>query len=102
MLDGRDVELKCHSIESGESLKDTVHMKMKVTFAGSDTLLGCTFTLGSPKFVGLIIGVGKISFISVLATLGMMVGERRFVSFTIGEEELSEGTNVVSGRILAT
>ena len=102
-LDGRDVELKRHSIESGKSSKDIVHTKMKVTFAGSDTLLGCTFTLGSPKFVGLIIGVGKISLISVLIMLGVMVSEGCSVSFTIGDEELSVGTtDIVSGRILAT
>ena len=101
VLDGRDVELKCHRIESGKPPKDTVHMKMKVTFAGSSTLLGCTFTLGSPKFVGIIVGVGSVSFISVLELLGVMVGEGRF---TIGDEELRVGiaTDLVSGRILAT
>ena len=76
-------------------------MNMKVTFAGSNTLLGCTFTLGSPKFVGIIVGVGKASFISVLEILGVMVGGG---CVTIGDEELRVGipTDLVSGRILAT
>lgn len=76
-----------------------MHTKMKVTFAGSNTLLGCTFTLGSPMLVGVMVGVGKASRISVL--VGVMVGVG---SFTTGDEELCVGivTDLVSGRILAT
>ena len=99
VLDGRDVELKCHWIESGKLSKDTVHTKMKVTFAGSSTLFGCTVTLGSPTFVGVIVGVGKI-FISELEILGVMVGDS---CFTIGDEALRVGTvtDLISGRLLA-
>lgn len=99
VLDGREVELKCHRIESGKSLKDTVHTKMKVTFAGSNTLLGCTFTLGSPIFVGITVGVGKGSVISVLEVLGAMVGEG---FFTIEELCMGIVTDLSPGRILAT
>ena len=77
-----------------------MHTKMKVTFAGSSTLFGCTVTLGSPTFVGVIVGVGKTSFISELEMLGVMVADG---SFTIGDEALCVGTvtDLISGRFLA-
>lgn len=104
VLGGRDcVESKCHSTERGTSSKDTVHTKMKVTFAGSDTLLGCTFTLGSPEPE---VGVGKVSFAGELTEwrkLGVRFRAGSLMLFTmVADVELGVGTtDTVSGRILA-
>ena len=77
-----------------------MHTKMKVTFAGSSTLFGCTVTLDSPTFVGVIVGVGKTSFISELEILGVMVADG---SCTMGDEALRVGTvtDLIFGRFLA-